>query len=99
MLMKKTRKEMDIEEKTGKMIKYPVFMAIADKIGHDKRGQDIFRRDEEGNDILETRIEIIKEKVDGKIKTKTIKTRHRVLDDVTMEIANLFTEWKKGPDF
>lgn len=99
MLMKKTRKEMDIEEKTGKMIKYPVFMAIADKIGHDKRGKDIFRRDEEGNDILETRIEIIKEKVDGKIKTKTIKTRHRVLDDVTMEIANLFTEWKKGPDF
>jgi len=100
-LKKKTKKEIENEEKTGKMTKYPVFMAMADRIGHDKRGQPIYRREEEGNDVLETRVEIIKEKTNGKITTRTIETKHRVLDDVTSEIANLFLNWKKeeGIDF
>ena len=33
-------------------IDYPVFMAVAEKIGHDKRGAIIYKRDSEGNEIL-----------------------------------------------
>lgn len=51
-LQKKTREEKEREEKSGVMADYSIFMAMAEKIGHDKRGNPIFRRDEEGNELL-----------------------------------------------
>ena len=33
---------------------YPIFMAVAEKIGHDKRGNTIHRRSPEGDEILES---------------------------------------------
>lgn len=51
-LQKKTQKQKDIEEKTGEMADYNIFMAMIEKIGHDKRGNPIFKRDEQGNEIL-----------------------------------------------
>jgi type I restriction enzyme M protein len=39
---------------------YSIFFAVTEKIGHDKRGNTIYVRDEEGNDILEDRIITVK---------------------------------------
>ena len=95
LLMKKTKEEIEIEERTGKSLEYPVFMAMADKVGHDKRGKKIYRRDIEGNFILEIKTELIKEKIDKKITTREIETKHKVLEDYTIDIADLFLDWKK----
>lgn len=51
-LQKKTKEQKDAEEKSGTMADYNIFMAMVDKVGHDKRGNPIFKRDKEGNEIL-----------------------------------------------
>ncbi len=32
---------------------YPIFMAIAEKVGYDRRGKTIYRRDQDGSDIIQ----------------------------------------------
>ena len=51
-LQKKTQEQRDAEEKSGKMADYNIFMAMVEKVGHDKRGNPLFKRDKEGNEIL-----------------------------------------------
>ncbi len=96
-LQKKTQKEKDQEEKTGKMRDYNIFMAMADKIGHDKRGTSLFKRDKYGNEILtpeETEVFELDQTAEGQ---KTVKTasKVKVLDDQTKDIPSIFGKWKK----
>jgi type I restriction enzyme M protein len=51
-LQKKTQLRIDKEEKSGVIADYNIFMAMLEKIGHDKRGNPLFKRDIEGNEIL-----------------------------------------------
>ncbi len=83
-LQKKTREEKDREEKSGSMADYNIFMAMVERIGHDKRGNPTFRRDEDGNEILETRID-----ADGK------ERKVKMIDDETADVAELFARWKR----
>lgn len=73
---------------------YNVFMAIANKIGHDKRGDPIILRDELGNEIYQ-KIErpLIKKTFDGKIEIKTIESDEPVLNDDLPFITEGFKEW------
>ena len=41
-----------VEEELQPIIDYDIFMAMVEKIGHDKRGNTIYKRDNEGNEIL-----------------------------------------------
>lgn len=96
-IQKKTQKEIDLEERSGQMRDYNVFMSMVDKIGHDKRGNTIFKRDKYGNEILvpdDTEIIILDETVDG---TRTAKTesKKKVKDDQTTIVAQIFDRWKK----
>ena len=50
-LQKKTQEQKDAEEKAGTMADYNIFMAMVEKVGHDKRGTPTFKRDKEGNEI------------------------------------------------
>ena len=51
-LQKKTEEQKQTEETSGTMADYNIFMAMVEKVGHDKRGNPIFKRDPEGNEIL-----------------------------------------------
>lgn len=51
-LQRKTKEEISTEESMGQMADYNIYMAIVDKIGHDKRGNTLFKRDSEGNEIM-----------------------------------------------
>lgn len=97
-LVKKTKKELELEKSSDKKIKYPVFMAVADKIGHDKRGNPIYRRDDKGNEIVESIEEDVKEEIEGKIQLKKIESKRKLLDDQTDEIAKLFLKWKQDKE-
>ena len=79
-LRKKTQAEKDAEEKSGMMAPYKIFMAMVERVGHDKRGNPLFKRDKEGNEIL----------VDGADGRK-----NKVSDDQTTEIPALFKSWMK----
>lgn len=50
-LQKKSPEEIFAEERNG-IIDYEIFMAQVEKVGHDKRGNATFKRDDDGREIL-----------------------------------------------
>ncbi len=92
-VQKKTKEEKDNEMRAELHIPYNVFMAIIDKVGHDKRGNTMFKRDEHGNEIVEERNEVVQQD-DGSGKIERMK--EKVIDDQTPEIPPIFDDWKKN---
>ena len=58
-LEKKTEREKINEVMLHHMANYPVFMAVINKVGHDRRGNPLYKRDEAGNEITEGKEKII----------------------------------------
>ena len=50
-LQKKTAKQKTNEAITRHIANYPVFMARVDRVGHDRRGNPLFKRDERGEEV------------------------------------------------
>lgn len=95
-LQKKTQAQKDAEEKSGQMADYNIFMAMVEKIGHDKRGNPLFKRDKEGNEILvpdKSNVLVIGETGDD---TRTVAHEQKVKaeDDQTPDVPAIFAEWK-----
>ena len=78
------------------MADYPIFMAMVDHVGHDKRGNPLFKRDKHGNEILvpDTTVIALDETADG---TRTAKTesRKKVIDDQTPLVVETFSKWRQ----
>lgn len=95
-LQKKTQKEIDEEEKSGQMIDYGIFMTMIDHIGHDKRGNTIFKRDEKGNVIMMEKEETIAEKDSaGNVVYRKETRQVKGVNDQTILVADIFAKWKK----
>ncbi len=96
-LQKKTQQEIDEELRTRKMKNYNVFFAMVDKIGHDKRGNFIYKRDNEGNELLfpETNELLMSNISDGTLTIQNL-PKKKIFDDQTEAVANRFLEWKKS---
>lgn len=95
-LQKKTEEEISKEETTGQMADYNIYMAIVDKIGHDKRGNTLFKRDNDGNEIMvseKQNIYKLDETLSGS-KTAQMESREKVVDDQTVLVPNIFRKWK-----
>jgi type I restriction enzyme M protein len=95
-LQKKTQEQKDMEEKSGKMADYDIFMAMVDKIGHDKRGNPLFKRDPEGNEILvpDTDNVFVLDNISEGAKTVRHKQKKKVEDDQTPAVPSIFAKWK-----
>jgi type I restriction enzyme M protein len=92
-LERKAQDLIAVEQAAGKIVDYPVFMAIANHVGHDKRGNTIHVRDRKGNEIVEEVKEHVKEWQDGIPIYRQQITRRKVLDDNTLQIAQEFRRW------
>lgn len=92
-LRRKSEKEIELETAAGKLRNYDVFMALANHVGHDKRGNTTYVRDEEGNEVVRIVTERVKEVHDGVDVYREVETREKVIDDTTPEIASAFREW------
>ncbi len=57
--------EIELESAVGKKNTYDVFMALANHVGHDKRGNTTYVRDEDGNEIVEATKEKVQEVHEG----------------------------------
>lgn len=95
-LQKKTDDQLVDEEKSGEMADYNIFMAMVEKIGHDKRGNPLFKRDKEGNEILvpdNNNITVIDTTSTGD-KTVSTQQKKKAEDDQTPEVPYIFSVWK-----
>ena len=95
-LQKKTQEQKDAEEKSGLMADYNIFMAMVEKIGHDKRGNPTFKRDKEGNEILvpDTSSVLVPGEAGEGSQTEFHERKKKVEDDQTPYIPAIFAEWK-----
>jgi type I restriction enzyme M protein len=66
------------------MADYNIFMTMIEKVGHDKRGNPTFKRDNEGNEILTPDVDV-ETGQERKVKQ---------LDDETPDIPAVFIDWK-----
>jgi type I restriction enzyme M protein len=87
-----------VETAAGKINDYPVFMAVANHVGHDKRGNKTYVRDRKGNEVVEEIEEIVKEWNNGTPVYHRQTTRRKVVDDNTIQIAQEFRQWLSEQD-
>jgi len=93
-LQRKTFAEIELERAAGRKNDYQVFMALANHVGHDKRGNDTFVRDETGADVIETVKERVREVREGVPVFSEMEVARKIRDDNTEEIARHFREWR-----
>lgn len=92
-VQRKTDQQIALEAAAGKMQDYPVFMAVANHVGHDKRGNITYVRDSKGNEIYEHVEEMIKDWSDGTPVYRKERRQRKVVDDNTQQIAQEFRRW------
>lgn len=97
-LQRKSADEISLEAAADRLNDYPVFMAVAAHVGHDKRGNKTYVRDKKGNEIVEEIEETVREYEHGKPVYKKQKTLKKVVDDNTVQIAKAFVKWLSEQD-
>lgn len=97
-LQRKTDEQISVEQAAGRMNDYDVFMAVANHVGHDKRGNKTYVRDRNGNEIFEEVELQVKEYDNGVPVIRHQKTKVKVADDNTLQIAREFRRWLSEQD-
>jgi type I restriction enzyme M protein len=92
-LQRKPKDLIAVETAANKINDYPVFMSVANHVGHDKRGNKTYVRDRKGNEVIEEVEELVKEWRDGTPVYGRQTTRKKVADDNTIQIAQEFRRW------
>ena len=73
---------------------YPVFMAIAEKVGKDRRGNTIYKRDAAGDDVLAVHMDTVVElDEDGNEVYRELQTKERLVDDELDDVAMAYRRW------
>ena len=97
-LQKKTQEEINEERYRRQIIPYNIFMAMVEKVGHDRRGNTLFKRDRDGNEIWvpeENTAPINYRNAEGAIADLQTERQTRIIDDQSCEVPRLFADWKK----
>lgn len=97
-LQRKTAEQIRLEAASKRKAEYKVFLAVADHIGHDKRGVVTYVRDAKGNEIVEEVEETVKEYERGRPVYRRQKNLKKVIDDNTLQIAQAFVKWRSEQD-
>ena len=88
-LQKKSELERQLVQESGE--DYEVFMAIAEKLGKDRRGNPIYLRDEDGAELLfDMETQYLVKKKDTEIEVKTRKEKLKQLDDDLPKITEAY---------
>jgi type I restriction enzyme M protein len=92
-LKKKTEQELRASD-LGDSKDYPVFMAVAEKVGFDRRGNTLYKRSPDGEEILAETQEIERIRTNGHFVTRTLRRKQKIVDDDLPEIANAYREFR-----
>ena len=95
-LVKKTAEEKAEERELGQIPDYDIFMAMIEHVGHDKRGNTIYMRDEKGNFITEHKeVDVREVASEGNISYRKESFDEKIVNDQTILVADVFAKWKK----
>lgn len=91
-LKKKTKEETRTED-LGSRIEYPVFMAVAERVGFDRRGNKLYRRTPDGEEIVELRTEKERIRIGDRVVERTLQRKEKTADDDLPIIAEKYHEF------
>lgn len=74
---------------------YPVFMAVADKVGFDRRGNKLYKRTPDGEEIVEPRQYTERIRISGRFVERTLTRREKIEDNDLPVIAEKYREFIK----
>ncbi len=97
-LERKTDELIALETAAGRLNDYRIFMAVANHIGHDKRGSKTYVRDRDGNEIVREIERDYFEWEDGRRIVRKVKVSEKIADDNTQQIAQNFRQWLSEQD-
>lgn len=99
LFLKKKPIEVIQAEDLGNKQDYPVFMAVAEKVGFDRRGNTLYKRHPDGEEILVDASFEEKVRIGGRLHVRTLHRKTRILDDDLPEIAKAYAEFRtKHPE-
>ncbi|HMQ11872.1 MAG TPA: N-6 DNA methylase [Candidatus Competibacter phosphatis] len=95
LLFLKKKSQQDIQAADlGQKQDYPVFMAVAEKVGFDRRGNTLYKRQPDGEEILVENTYEEKVRIGGKLEVRTLRRKDRILDDDLPHIAAAYAEFR-----
>jgi type I restriction enzyme M protein len=98
-LQRKTEEDMEREAIQRQLQDYEIFMAQVRAMGHDKRGNMTYKRNEDGELILSPsddrdQTELFEQTADGDLTKRPI-ARQKIVDDDSPLVAKEFLDWKR----
>lgn len=93
-LRRKSEEEKRIEA-LGGAEEYKVFMAVADKVGIDRRGNKLYKRTPDGEEIIEPKQYTERLRIGGRIEERTLIRREKIEDNDLPVIAEKYREFLK----
>lgn len=93
-LKRKTQTEIDAADLDGEP-EYSVFMAVAEKVGFDRRGNTLYKRRPDGEEIVEEVEEVERIRIGGENVERTLRRRKKILDDDLPEIAKAYQAFRE----
>ena len=77
---------------------YNVFMAVADKVGMDRRGNKLYKRTPDGAEIIEPRQHVESIRIGGRYVKRTLTRSEKIEDNDLPVIAEKYREFRKEQD-
>lgn len=93
-LKKKTDEEIRAED-LGQKVDYPVFMAVAEKVGFDRRGNTLYKRGPDGEELVEEVEHRERIRVNGHSVVRVLRRKEKTIDDDLPRIADAFRDFRK----
>jgi len=93
-LKKKTQQELKAGD-LGSAKDYSVFMAVAEKVGFDRRGNTLYMRKPDGEEVLEDVEEVERIRMNGHFVERRLRRKRKVLDDDLPVIASAYQAFRK----
>lgn len=93
-LRKKTAEEIakdDLKPDTD----YDVFMAIAEAVGYDRKGNTLYRRTPEGEEVVRELVAEERVRLNGEWITRTLRRQEREIDDDLPLIADAYNQFRQ----
>ncbi|MFC9493761.1 restriction endonuclease subunit M [Streptomyces sp. NPDC056982] len=73
---------------------YPVFMAVAEKVGFDRRGSELYKRTPDGEPVVETSVVVERLNIRGKEVARPLRRSKKVIDNDLPVIAERYREFR-----
>lgn len=73
---------------------YPVFMAVAEKVGFDRRGNELYKREPNGDIVVETTVKMERLRIRGKEVNRPLTRSQPVIDNDLPLIAEKYREFR-----